>query len=110
MPYAIQQMDQIAVEYSGPSLAALDPTSRCRSYPYVYLLKEAGTKGSGTARGERKHTTMHNDSRLNKETIFTMEATPLKYGPGASEEAGWELKQMGVGRVMLVSDPGVVKA
>src|ERR671921_2231828 len=44
------------------------------------------------------------------ETIFTMEATPLKYGPGASEEAGWELKRMGVGRVMLVSDPGLVKA
>lgn len=46
----------------------------------------------------------------NYETIFTLEATPLKYGPGASEEAGWELKRMGVKRVMLVSDPGVVKA
>ena len=43
------------------------------------------------------------------ETIFTMEATPLKYGEGASEEVGWELKRMGVGRVMLVSDPGVVE-
>ena len=53
---------------------------------------------------------MQSNSRPNNETIFTMEATPLKYGPGASEEAGWELKQMGVGRVMLVSDPGVVKA
>ncbi len=46
----------------------------------------------------------------NYETIFTLEATPIKYGPGASEETGWELKRMGVGRVMLVSDPGVVKA
>lgn len=46
----------------------------------------------------------------NYETIFTLEATPLKYGPGASEEAGWELKRMGVKRVMLVSDPGVVRA
>ncbi len=44
------------------------------------------------------------------ETIFTMEATPIKYGPGASEEVGWELKRMGVKRVMLISDPGVVKA
>jgi hydroxyacid-oxoacid transhydrogenase len=44
------------------------------------------------------------------ETIFTMEATPLKYGPGAAEEAGWEVKRLGVGRVMLVSDPGVVAA
>ena len=53
---------------------------------------------------------MGNGPGSNNETVFTMEATPLKYGPGASEEAGWELKRMGVGRVMLVSDPGVVKA
>ena len=46
----------------------------------------------------------------NYETIFTLEATPLKYGPGAAEEAGWELKRMGVSRVMLVTDPGVVQA
>ena len=44
------------------------------------------------------------------ETIFTMEATPIKYGSGASEEVGWEVKRMGLKRVMLVSDPGVVKA
>jgi hydroxyacid-oxoacid transhydrogenase len=44
------------------------------------------------------------------ETIFTIETTPLKYGEGASEETGWELKRMGVGRVMLVTDPGVVSA
>jgi hydroxyacid-oxoacid transhydrogenase len=44
------------------------------------------------------------------ETIFTMEATPLKYGPGASEEVGWEINRLGVSRVMIVSDPGVVEA
>src|SRR5215208_8496528 len=44
------------------------------------------------------------------ETIFTIETTPLKYGEGASEETGWELKRMGVGRVMLVTDPGIVDA
>ena len=44
------------------------------------------------------------------ETIFTMEATPLKYGPGAAEEVGWEVGRLGVSRVMLVSDPGVVAA
>jgi hydroxyacid-oxoacid transhydrogenase len=42
-----------------------------------------------------------------RETIFTMEATPVKYGPGASADAGWELKRLGVQRVMLVTDPGV---
>ena len=44
------------------------------------------------------------------ETIFTMEATPLKIGRGASEEVGWEINSMGVGRVMLISDPGVIEA
>jgi hydroxyacid-oxoacid transhydrogenase len=42
-----------------------------------------------------------------RETIFTMEATPVKYGAGASAEAGWELARLGVTRVMLVTDPGV---
>ena len=41
------------------------------------------------------------------ETIFTMEATPVKFGRGASAEAGWELKRLGVQRAMLVTDPGV---
>ena len=42
-----------------------------------------------------------------RETIFTMEATPVKYGPGACADAGWELKRLGIGRVMLVTDAGV---
>jgi alcohol dehydrogenase class IV len=42
-----------------------------------------------------------------RETIFTMEATPVKYGAGASREAGWDLKRLGVKRAMLVTDPGV---
>jgi hydroxyacid-oxoacid transhydrogenase len=41
------------------------------------------------------------------ETIFTMEATPVKFGTGSSAEAGWELKRLGVKRAMLVTDPGV---
>jgi hydroxyacid-oxoacid transhydrogenase len=41
------------------------------------------------------------------ETIFTMEATPVKYGAGASADAGWELSRLGVKRAMLVTDPGV---
>lgn len=41
------------------------------------------------------------------ETIFTMEATPVKFGRGASAEAGWELKRLGVRRAMLVTDRGV---
>ncbi len=41
------------------------------------------------------------------ETIVTMEATPVKFGTGASADAGWELKRLGVKRAMLVTDPGV---
>src|SRR4051794_14433973 len=42
-----------------------------------------------------------------RETIFTLEATPIKFGPGAAQDAGWELKRLGVSRVLLVTDPGV---
>lgn len=44
------------------------------------------------------------------ETIFTMEATPVKYGAGAVDEAGWELRRLGVTRALLVTDPGVAAA
>ena len=30
-------------------------------------------------------------ARWNYESVFTMEATPLKYSQGASDGAGWEL-------------------
>jgi hydroxyacid-oxoacid transhydrogenase len=43
------------------------------------------------------------------ETIFTLEATPVKFGPGASEDAGWELKRLGVRRALLVTDHGVAE-
>src|SRR5262245_1890785 len=46
-------------------------------------------------------------SASDRETIFTLEATPIKYGPGAAADAGWELKRLGVKRAMLVTDPGV---
>jgi len=36
-----------------------------------------------------------------------MEATPVKYGAGSSQDAGWECRRLGVKRVMLVTDPGV---
>ena len=44
---------------------------------------------------------------LKHETIFTLEATPVKFGAGASGDAGWELRRLGARRVMLVTDPGV---
>jgi alcohol dehydrogenase class IV len=44
------------------------------------------------------------------ETVFTVEATPVKVGRGAVDDAGWELKRLGVTRALLVTDPGVVAA
>jgi alcohol dehydrogenase class IV len=42
-----------------------------------------------------------------RESIFTLEATPIKFGAGAIADAGWELKRLGVTHAMLVTDPGV---
>ena len=47
---------------------------------------------------------------MTREQVFTLEATPLKFGRGAADEAGWDLERLGVRRAMLVSDPGVVEA
>jgi hydroxyacid-oxoacid transhydrogenase len=47
---------------------------------------------------------------VNREQVFTLEATPLKFGRGAAGDAGWELERLGVKRAMLASDPGVVAA
>src|ERR687887_2155282 len=44
---------------------------------------------------------------IERETVFTLEATPIKFGPGAVGDAGWELERLGVERALLVSDPGV---
>ena len=47
---------------------------------------------------------------MTREQVFTLEATPLKFGRGAAGDAGWELERLGVKRAMLASDPGVVAA
>ena len=41
------------------------------------------------------------------ETIFTYGAPQLKFGPGASDEIGYDLSQYGVSRALVVTDPGV---
>jgi hydroxyacid-oxoacid transhydrogenase len=44
------------------------------------------------------------------ETIFTVEATPVKYGSGAVDDTGWEATRLGMTRALVVTDPGVVAA
>jgi hydroxyacid-oxoacid transhydrogenase len=44
-----------------------------------------------------------------RETVFTLEATPIKFGAGAVADAGWELARLGVKRALLVTDRGVAE-
>jgi len=41
------------------------------------------------------------------ETGFTMDTSAIKYGPGITREAGYEMKRLGAGRVMALTDPGL---
>jgi hydroxyacid-oxoacid transhydrogenase len=47
------------------------------------------------------------DATLSEETIFTWGAPPLKFGPGAADEIGFDLAQYGVQRVLVLTDQGV---
>lgn len=44
------------------------------------------------------------------ETVFTWGATPLKFGPGAVDEIGYDLAQQGARRVLIVTDPGIAES
>lgn len=43
----------------------------------------------------------------NPESVFTYGAPQLKFGPGASDEIGFDLSQYGVRRALVVTDTGV---
>jgi hydroxyacid-oxoacid transhydrogenase len=47
---------------------------------------------------------------VSREQVFTLEATPLKFGRGGAADAGWELERLGVRRALVVTDPGVAAA
>jgi alcohol dehydrogenase class IV len=42
------------------------------------------------------------------ETVFTLDATSIVFGPGAADETGFHLRRLGVTRALLVSDPHIV--
>jgi hydroxyacid-oxoacid transhydrogenase len=44
------------------------------------------------------------------ETIFTMDSSSIKYGPGATKEVGHDMRQLGARRVMVVTDPGLASS
>jgi hydroxyacid-oxoacid transhydrogenase len=41
------------------------------------------------------------------ETAFTMDTSSIKYGPGVTREVGYDIKQWGARRVMVVTDPNL---
>jgi hydroxyacid-oxoacid transhydrogenase len=43
------------------------------------------------------------------ETVFTMEMTPIKFGPGSTNEVAYDLKRLGVHSALIVTDPGIMK-
>jgi alcohol dehydrogenase class IV len=45
--------------------------------------------------------------QLTEETIYTWGAPPLKFGPGAVDEIGFEMSQFGAERVLIVTDSGI---
>src|SRR5918998_1544475 len=44
---------------------------------------------------------------MRRESVFTLEATPIKYGAGAVDDAGWEAARLGMTRALLFADPRV---
>ncbi len=43
------------------------------------------------------------------ETVFTMEMTPFKFGPGATNEVAYDLKRLGVKHALIITDRGIMK-
>jgi hydroxyacid-oxoacid transhydrogenase len=44
------------------------------------------------------------------ETVFSMDASSIKFGTGATREVGSDMKDLGARRVMVVTDPVLVKS
>jgi hydroxyacid-oxoacid transhydrogenase len=44
------------------------------------------------------------------EAVFTYGAPPLKFGPGAAAEIGYDLRVLGAARALVITDPGVAAA
>lgn len=45
----------------------------------------------------------------NLDNVFTMRSTPYKFGAGVTEELGDDLLALGLKRVLLITDPGVME-
>lgn len=45
-----------------------------------------------------------------KETVFSIETSSIKYGPGVTREVGYEMQRLGCARVLVVTDPNLADA
>ncbi len=41
---------------------------------------------------------------MKRETVFSMDTSSIKYGPGVTREVGWDMEEQGCKRVMVVTD------
>ena len=48
--------------------------------------------------------------RTVKESAFTMDTSSIKYGLGVTREVGHDMKKLGAGRVMVVTDPRLARS
>ena len=46
---------------------------------------------------------------LPTETVFVMEMSPTKFGPGATEEIGYDARRLGLGKVLIVTDRSIAE-
>ena len=44
---------------------------------------------------------------MKRETAFSLETSSIRYGPGVTREVGYEMRRLGVRRVMVVTDPNL---
>ncbi|MFX0083237.1 MAG: hydroxyacid-oxoacid transhydrogenase [Candidatus Hodarchaeota archaeon] len=44
------------------------------------------------------------------ETVFTMDTSSIKYGPGVTKEVGYDMRKLGSKRIMIVTDPNLTNS
>ncbi|HZS32439.1 MAG TPA: hydroxyacid-oxoacid transhydrogenase [Methylomirabilota bacterium] len=44
---------------------------------------------------------------LPTESVFVVEMSPIKFGPGATDEIGYDARRLGLRKVLIVTDPGL---
>ena len=44
------------------------------------------------------------------ETAFSMDTSSIKFGPGITQEVGWDMQEQGATRVMVVTDPNLAES